>query len=383
MSTLPPPPPCQSIRGCQSNSDHPWIVQGCPPFPPPPPLVRVSADARVTVNTFHNTIKFTAEGSTNRVSFLDTTVILDVGTIHTDLYTKPTDTHQCLSPESCHPKHCTTSIPYSQSLRIRRICSHDEDYTKRIKELKEHLKGRGYRDTTVDTQIRLATQTSREEALLPHPRRPALERIPLVVTYRPGLTKLSNIVRKHLPILHISEKLRKAIPNPPLVAYRRPPNLRDLLVRAEVKPPTPPTPGDNAPCGSRQCKACQLIKRTNTFTSNTTGRRYIIRNKFICKTKNIIYMISCDRCNMQYVGETENALHIRMNGHRSDITTKKLDKPVAAHFNQPNHSYEDLRVIVIEKIEDRNNSRKRRKLRERYRIFELRTLMPEGLNIED
>ena len=86
---------------------------------------------------------------------------------------------------------------------------------------------------------------------------------------------------------------------------------------------------------------------------------------------------------MQYVGETENALHIRMNGHRSDITTKKLDKPVAAHFNQPNHSYEDLRVIVIEKIEDRNNSRKRRKLRERYRIFELRTLMPEGLNIED
>ena len=239
---------------------------------------------------------------------------------------------------------------------MRRICSRDEDYTKRIKELKEHLKGRGYRDTTVDTQIQLATQTSREEVLLPHPRRPALERIPLVVTYRPGLTKLSSIVRKHLPILHISEKLRKAIPNPPLVAYRRPPNLRDLLVRAEVKPPTPPTPGDNAPCGSRRCKTCQLIKRTNTFTSNTTGRRYIIRNQFTCKTKNIIYMISCDRCNMQYVGETENALHIRMNGHRSDITTKKLDKPVAAHFNQPNHSYEDLRVIGIEKIEDRTTA---------------------------
>ena len=195
------------------------------------------------INTFHNTIKFTAEWSTDRVSFLDTTVILDAGTIHTDLYTKPTDTHQYLSPESCHPKHCTTSIPYSQSLRIRRICSRDEDYTKRTEELKEHLKGRGYRDTTVDTQIQLATQTSREEALLPRPWRPALERIPLVVTYRPGLTKLSSIVRKHLPTLHISDKLRKPIPNPPLVAYRRPPNLRDLLVRAAVKTPTPPTLG--------------------------------------------------------------------------------------------------------------------------------------------
>ena len=61
-------------------------------------------------------------------------------------------------------------------------------------------------------------------------------------------------------------------------------------------------------------------------------------------------MISCDKCNMQYVGETENALHIRMNGHWSDITTKKLDKPVAAHFKQQNRSHEDLRVMGIEKI---------------------------------
>ena len=43
---------------------------------------------------------------------------------------------------------------------------------------------------------------------------------------------------------------------------------------------------------------------------------------------------------------------------------------------------EDLKVMGIEKI-DHNNSRKQRKLRERYWIFKLRTLMPEGLNIED
>lgn len=32
------------------------------------------------INSFHDTIKFTAEWSTDRVSFLDTTVILDKGT---------------------------------------------------------------------------------------------------------------------------------------------------------------------------------------------------------------------------------------------------------------------------------------------------------------
>ena len=68
------------------------------------------------INSFHPSIKFTAETSTQQVSFLDTTVILEGNNIHTDLYTKPTDTHQYLSPDSCHPKHCTTSIPLARPL---------------------------------------------------------------------------------------------------------------------------------------------------------------------------------------------------------------------------------------------------------------------------
>ena len=48
------------------------------------------------------------------------------------------------------------------------------------------------------------------------------------------------------------------------------------------------------------------------------------------------------KCGVQYVGETENHLHIRINSHRSDIHTKKTEKPVAAHFCQPDHSVDDL-----------------------------------------
>ena len=38
------------------------------------------------INLFHQTIKFTAEYSEDRVNFLDTTAILDGTTIHTRLY---------------------------------------------------------------------------------------------------------------------------------------------------------------------------------------------------------------------------------------------------------------------------------------------------------
>ncbi len=92
-------------------------------------------------------------------------------------------------------------------------------------------------------------------------------------------------------------------------------------------------------------------------------------------------MIQCRKCGMQYVGETVNALHISLNGHRSDVKTKKLDKPVAVHFDQSDHSIEDLEAMGIEKIH--NNDPGRRKLRESYWIFELESLTPQGLNLDE
>ena len=204
----------------------------------------------------------------------------------------------------------------------------------------------------VDVQIQRATNIPRNETLQLHQPRPLLKRTPLVVTYHPNLTTLARIVKKHLPILHTSSRLKQAVPNPPLVAFRRPNNLRDLLVRAKLNTPAPPTNTGNNMCGHARCKCCKEIVTTNHFRSHSTGRQYNIRAHITCKARNLVYMISCKKCGLQYVRETETPLHIRMNGHHSDIRTKKLDKPVAAHFSQPDHSAEDLEVRGIEEIHD-------------------------------
>ena len=69
-------------------------------------------------------IKFTHEISTDSVNFLDTTVLKDgQGYSNTDVYQKRTDTHPYLHWTSAHPPHLKHSIPYSQALRLRRICS--------------------------------------------------------------------------------------------------------------------------------------------------------------------------------------------------------------------------------------------------------------------
>ena len=80
-------------------------------------------------------IKLTHEKSYNSVNFLDTKVIKDVqGNISTVIFQKLTDTDPYLHWTSAHPPHLKKSIPYSQGLRLRRICSSTTILEQRILE---------------------------------------------------------------------------------------------------------------------------------------------------------------------------------------------------------------------------------------------------------
>ena len=72
------------------------------------------------INKMHPTIKFTADWSKTSINFLE--VSITEGIIETDLYVKPTDSHQYLFLYFCHPFYCKKCIPYSQTLRLNRIC---------------------------------------------------------------------------------------------------------------------------------------------------------------------------------------------------------------------------------------------------------------------
>ena len=65
------------------------------------------------INKMHPTIKFTADWSKTSIKFLDVTVSITEGIVETDLYVKPTESHQYLLPSSCHPFYRKKGIPYS------------------------------------------------------------------------------------------------------------------------------------------------------------------------------------------------------------------------------------------------------------------------------
>jgi hypothetical protein len=102
----------------------------------------------------------------------------------------------CLSPQSCHPKHCTKSIPYSQALRIKRIYSNEQTTKKRLGELKCHLKKRGYNNASINQCFNKASGIDRKD-LIQYKEKNANNRVPFVITYHPALSNLSSIVREH------------------------------------------------------------------------------------------------------------------------------------------------------------------------------------------
>ena len=70
-----------------------------------------------------------------------------------------------------------------------------------------------------------------------------MQRIPLVVTYHPDLKHLSSVIREHWHLIEQDPTLKKLLPEPPVMAYRRPKSLRDILVRATIKKDSPENPG--------------------------------------------------------------------------------------------------------------------------------------------
>ena len=105
------------------------------------------------------------------------------------------------------------------------------------------------------------------------------------------------------------------------------------------------------------CVTCQEhILESDSFKSHTTGAHHKIRDHITCTTSNIIYLISCRICGIQYIGETKNSLKKRLYGHRSTFKTQKIDTHVGQHFNLPNHSISDMILQGIEAFASRRES---------------------------
>ena len=158
------------------------------------------------LNSLHPTIKFTANWSRKSIEFLDVMLTIVGPRIKTDLFVKETDTHQYLHFSSCHPFHTKKGIPYGQALRLRRICSDEQDFESRCDALKIWLLDRGFDSRMVTEQVDRAKGLDRNTLLNKEESRAVDSRINFVLTYHPALNrKIIEILRRNHDLLQTDD----------------------------------------------------------------------------------------------------------------------------------------------------------------------------------
>ena len=345
------------------------------------------------VNDLHPTIKFDFEYSKSTITFLDSRISLSGGKLKTSIFTKPTDRKAYVHSRSYHPRSTKEAIAYGQALRLRRICTEEGDFWKAAEKLKQDLVKRGYQEQKIMEDINRAASMDQRE-LRTYKAKETDSRIPFVVTYDNRLPNIKKILEEEWKILQINENESRKFSEKPRLCYKRNRNLRDILGQTRIKNnkvvrrKEAPTKGRCTPCrGRADAKCCTHVVNTNVFTDKTGRKKFDIRQKTGCRSKNAIYLSWCDRCTTnvrQYVGKLESQqANRRINKHRNDV--KREDSiAIDKHFREPGHSFDDFRMIIIEEINDKNMTKEQTRQtllrREDFWVKTLGTLEPQGFN---
>lgn len=337
-------------------------------------------------------IKITLNYSLDSINFLDTTLYKHFDEhnnpiLHTKIYFKDTDTHQLLHKESYHPKHTFRGIIKSQLLRFKRLSSTFQDYDTTCTILFKSLVTRNYSKSFL-RKMKRDIWASED---IPRRNNPVdvgdKEELPIVIPFCNFGHAISNDWKR------IIKKNTKFANYRLITAFSNNPNLKQKLVRSSLvsdnnninnivnnnKQVSDLANSGMFRCDSRRCRCCRYISERRYFQSAINYRRFSLNDRCSCKTSNLIYLISCDKCHMQYVGQTGRALADRINDHLSNIRLKK-STPIALHFNLPNHSVSDFTITAIEKLPDTKNALNLRLTKEITWQNLLQTAFPLGIN---
>ena len=164
---------------------------------------------------------------------------------------KPTHSHSYRLFLSSHPNHIKRSIPYSQFLRLRRLCSDDKDFETKSSELRFFFVQCGYPTHLLDTAVQGASSIPSSDTLKQRLESVLEDKILLVLTFHPFNYKVRDIIRRNFHIVKNDPETSSIFSDNLLISFRRNKNIRDSLVYSTLRQNLS-APAGTFPC-SRTC----------------------------------------------------------------------------------------------------------------------------------
>ena len=272
-------------------------------------------------------------------NFLDVKIILhEDNSVQTDIYYKPTNTHDYIPCDSAHLDHTKNNIPYNLAKRIIVLVSNPEKVIICLDELKQFLKDCKYPEPVISKSI----FNVKLQCLAPNPERNK-NVLPFVTTYYPNSdnkslmetvkNKFKNISNEHLKSIYKDTNFILSLKQPKKF-YRE---LASSIFISNFKNIRKPV---TYKCSDKRCKMFQnYLNETNKFTM-PNDRAWKIHREIDCHSVNVIYCLKCKMCNEKetYIGKTigdnTNRFKVRINQYFSDykagLSTCKFSRHVYA-----------------------------------------------------
>ena len=109
---------------------------------------------------------------------------------------------------------------------------------------------------------------------------------------------------------------------------------------------------------------CNYLAVGDSFSSHVTGTSYTINHRLDCNSRNVVYLINCKVCGLQYVGSTTTKFRLRLNNHKGRLrahskmsaANKDKDDTFYKHFHSDeHHGLPDIEVHLIDKVNAKDN----------------------------
>ena len=135
---------------------------------------------------------------------------------------------------------CKSSIPYSQFLRLCKICNDDADFDIdfdiEAAKMETFFTARGYPNDLIRKGRERALTKSRAEIFKSDAANNiAKDRVPFVTTFHPSNLVVEKIISRNFQILREESRTSKIFNKPPQKAFRCAENLKDLLLRNSLR----------------------------------------------------------------------------------------------------------------------------------------------------
>ena len=256
----------------------------------------------------------------------------------TELFIKPLAAPIVLHYESAHPMKTKLGILISQTKRAIRVSSSPDATTRSLDKIKNLFLENGFPEQVIEKRFRDTLRpTRRDQKKKDYDSRQ--------VTYM-RLPYVNETICRRVKGIIKGSRLNIR------VAWLSGPTLKSRLVKSALEPP---------PCrGKSRCHACP---------NGLSGK---------CHLKNVVYKISCKRCNNGhipyfYIGETSRPVRERFKEHLSNARLRKLGTGLGEHVLDRHNDlgHKEINMSFAVEILSRNRDVADNKIDESIQIREM------------